>query len=428
MLTEAGIFLLQTLAIVAAPYVLWRYSYCHRIVPLVLIQILAGIAVGPSLLGQFSPDGFARLFSPDQLQHLSGIALIAIVMFSFVSGLHLDASVFRNRSGSLLLLGTSNVFVPLLIGFVGGLYFFGYQYDATAAPSAARQFALAIGLCTAVTAFPVLASILKEMKLIYEPIGQTALRLAALNDAALWLLLAVVLGSSDHANVYHLGTAGVFSAAAVYFLAMIYGVRPLLERMFAAGQAQHISDGALIGLICLAILSAVISDSLGLHYVLGAFLAGAIIPPHIGARVLEKIESLIYTLFTPFFFFFSGLKADIHGAQAGFWSMLFFMVMLSLVGKSATTLITARLLRFSWRDSLVLGALMQAKGLMELVVLSILLDAGLIEKQVFAALLVASLVSTALAVAMAKSALRLHRSCARPLHAGRPDTALDERP
>jgi Kef-type K+ transport system membrane component KefB len=260
---------------------------------------------------------------------------------------------------------------------------------------------LAVGVSISVTALPVLAAILREMDLLHDRLGQFALGLAALNDAVLWILLAALLA----------GTVGTTSAPdlirlAVAFLLYIAGmlgvVRPFLARILAHGEGDNLSDGKLMAALAIAISSAALTEAMGLHYIFGAFLAGAVMPATSRRAILGRLEPVTTMALMPFFFIVTGLKTTIDVGSAAFGQIFIFATAAAVGGKIAGTAVTARAVGESLPTALTLGALMQTKGLMEVVVLTVLLDARLITATVFSALVLMALVSTALAMPAAR--------------------------
>ena len=249
----------------------------------------------------------------------------------------------------------------------------------------------AIAICITVTALPVLAAILTEMRLISTSLGQTALALAALNDAALWLMLAVLLalvaGHGGMEAALHLG-------AAFAWVALLFVARPLLAR---------VPDGAMLVVgVTLAIVSAAVSEALGTGYLIGAFVAGLVVPARSRAALLERLEVVTATVLLPFFFMSTGLKALIEPGSASFLGLLAVATAATVLGKVAGTALPARAMGMAWPQALSLGVMMQTKGLMEVVVLAVLHDSGLIGSQVFSAMVAMAVVCTVIAAPLVR--------------------------
>src|SRR5690242_2189704 len=188
-MTADPIFILQALAIVALPVLVWRALRLRGAVPLVVVQILLGIALGPTLFGRLMPETYHLFFNPGTLTPLWGVASIAVLLFGFVTGLHLDPADFLGRGRAFAVVAGASVALPTAAGFLGGLWIAARQPAELGVGVGPVEFATAIGICIGVTALPVLGAILREMDLLGRRIGNYALGIAAVNDAALWLLL-----------------------------------------------------------------------------------------------------------------------------------------------------------------------------------------------------------------------------------------------
>jgi Kef-type K+ transport system membrane component KefB len=385
MMTFTQTLLVQFLLVVPLPFVLFIGFGSRRLVPLAVMQVLIGIALGPSLFGRLLPRMSAEIFRPDTLAPLAGLASVAVLLFSFVSGLHLDISRLRGRASALSVVAMSSLMAPITAGALCGLWIATWDTVAGSHPLA---FALAIGICTSVTAMPVLGAILREMKLLNEHVGQMAFSLAAVNDAVLWVALTILLA-----------TAGISGASAwrllvlpVYLAGMLFVARPLLARA-AAGMLVNgqLKDAGLAVIGGVAIGSALLAEVTGIEFILGAFLAGALMPPVLRKPVLDRLESVTMTLLMPFFFTLTGLKTFIDPASSTFLGVLLLTTLVAVASKLLGTALAARWTGESWSDSLALGSLMQTKGLMEVVVLTIFRSAGLISPEIFSALVCTTL-------------------------------------
>ena len=385
-MSTKAVLLAIALMIVLLPWLLWRVGAVRRVAPLAVVQILVGVALGPSCLGQAAPELHAALFTRPVLAALDGIASLGVLLYVFITGLHLDTSLLRQDGRRLGIIASGSVLVPLLSGASAGCWMLWAVPGALRPAGSSAAFVAAVAICIAVTALPVLAAVLQEMGLLRTRIGQTALALAALNDAALWVMLAVLLalaGTGGAGGLLRLG------AAALWFRILVGAVRPRLARLAGAGDQALLAGG-----VSLAILSACVSEALGTGYLIGAFAAGAVIPAGCRAALLARLELVTATVLLPFFFMATGLKAVIESGSASFLGLTALAVAATVVGKLAGTALPARRLGYTWADSLSLGAMMQTKGLMEVVVLSVLHEAGLIGGQVFSAMVAMAVVCT----------------------------------
>lgn len=392
-----------SLAVVILPWLVWRLGPVRRVAPLAVVQILAGVALGPSGFGQIAPGLHAALFSPPVLAALEGISSLGVLLYVFVTGLHLDLASLRRDARRLGAVALGSVSAPLLLGLGAGAWMLRAVPAAVGPSGGPVGFVAAVAICTAVTALPVLAAVLGELGLIGTRLGQTAIALAALNDAALWVMLAALLAVAGE----HGGAGGLLAlgAAALWFALLPLAVRPVLSRFAGAGEQAVLAAG-----VGVALLSAGVSEFLGTGYLLGAFAAGAVVPRAWRATLLGRLELLTATVLLPFFFTATGLRALIEPDSARFWGLLAVVVAATVAGKLLGTAPPARRLGFSWAESLMLGAMMQTKGLMEVVVLGVLRDAGLIGGQVFSALVAMAVVCTVLTAPVVRLCGRLEEN------------------
>jgi Kef-type K+ transport system membrane component KefB len=392
--------LVVSLVLVLLPWALWRVPAVRRVMPLAVAQILVGLALGPSGLGRVAPGWQAALFTPPVLAAVDGIGGLGVLLYVFVTGLHLDAAPLRRDAPRLAAAALGSVGVPLLFGAAaaGGML---HVAPAVLGPLGARAgFVAAVAICIAVTALPVLAAVLAEMALLRTRIGQTALVLAALNDAALWVMLAVLLPLAAAPGHGAAGLAGLAGAAA-WFAALFAAARLLASRLRDAKGQALLAVG-----VGLALLSAAASEALGTGYLIGAFAAGAAMPGPCRAALLDRLEAVTATVLLPFFFMSTGLRALVAPDQAGFLGLFALATVAAVAGKLVGTAWPARRLGFSWAEGFALGAMMQTKGLMEVVVLAVLHDAGLIGGQAFSALVAMAVACTVLAAPAVRLCLR----------------------
>jgi len=401
-MSGAQLFVVQALVIIAIPYGAWHFGRLHGLIPCVIVQILAGIALGPSLLGRVAPDAHTLLFGPATLGTVSGIAAIGVLLFGFITGLHLDLEHFRDRGIGFAAVGAASVLVPSALGALAGVWIIG-RFPGEIGPGAtSAEFVIAIGICAGVTALPVLGVILREMRLL-DRVGQWALGLAAFNDAALWILLAALLAGTAAASF---GALQIASVLPLYLLAMVFLVRPMLGRAVSISPSGNgLSDAALVGVAAVAIASSAITEAIGLHYIFGAFVAGAVMPDALRRPILAKLEPVTVMLLLPFFFMLTGLKTTIDPGSPAFTGIFLVATCVAIVGKVAGTALPARLIGWPWREAFALGVLMQTKGLMEVIVLTILLDSGIIGRNAFSALVLMAVVSTAIVMPLARASL-----------------------
>ena len=396
-------FLLQAFVIVTVPFVLSRALRLSGMVPLVMIQILVGIALGPSLFGRAAPETYRLLFNPTTLAPLSGAASIAVLFFGFITGLHVDVGSFRGRGRAFAAIAIASVVTPTALGIVGGI-FIGVRHPGEfGAHANLLRFSLAIGICVGVTALPVLAAVLREMGLLGQRIGHLALGIAAVNDAALWLLLGTLMTAIAGAAATPAGVLVLVLGLPVYLLVMVGIVKPALAyRVTALAHDGKVSEAALVVIGAAAIGSAMATQIIGLHFIFGAFVAGAVVPRQHCQAIADRLETMTIGVLMPFFFMLTGLRILVVPSSAAFMEVLLVTAALGVIGKVGGTAAVATLVGERWRNALCLGVLVQTKGLMEVVVLTILLEQEIISTTVFSALVVMAVISTAPVMPLAR--------------------------
>lgn len=408
-MTPSSIFLLQALFIVAAPVALLRLSGLKGLVPLVVVQILVGIALGPTVFGRLAPDYFEMFANLAVLSPLSGLASVAVLIFGLMTGLHLDPSVFRSNGRVFWGVAVANMVVPFILG-VGAAYWVLDRHPGELLPGVTRfEFMAALGLCVSMKALPVLGGILGEMGLLGRRIGSLALGVAGVNDIVLWAILGVLLtatadpGKGGHSLV---SPAYLLVLLPTYLAAMVLVVRPLLFRLLTARMRDSSVGRRPMVIVCaITIASALCTEMMGLHYIVGAFLIGVVTPMSLRKPILDQLQVLTVALLMPFFFTLTGARTLIDLNSATFTDIMLSTLFASSIGIIAGTVGAARSLGETWSTSFGLGSLLQAKGLTELIVLTVLLDEKIISVHVFSAMIVMAVVTTSIAMPLARYAL-----------------------
>jgi Kef-type K+ transport system membrane component KefB len=360
--------------------------------PPVIGEMFAGVLLGPSLLGRISQDASAFLLPASITPHLRALAQIGVVLYMFLVGLELDVSHLRHRAGSALVISATGIAVPLLLGSLVS----GFLYTQVSSPSV-PPFLFGAFFCVAlsVTAFPVLARIVAERKLDKSALGMLALTCAAADDIAAWCLLSIVV-SFAHSQP----SAGLVTVvlAAGYVCAMLLLVRPLFLRLSQREErAESLSRSTLVVLFSALLLSALATEWIGIHALFGSFLVGALIPAEslLAQRARAKLEDVVAVLFLPIFFAFTGLRTQIGLLSGGTaWMLCGLIIVVAFLGKAGGVSLAARLCGVPWRGALGLGALMNTRGLMELIVLNVGLDLGIISAALFTMMVIMALVTT----------------------------------
>ena len=386
------ILLLQILTIIVSARVLgWLMVKIGQ--PTVIGEIMAGILLGPSLLGWIFPSFSSFLFPKDSLPNLQFLSQIGLILFMFIIGMELDLRSLRKTARDAVVISHASIIFPYFLGVV--LAYFLY-HDFAPNNISFTAFALFMGIAMSITAFPVLARIVQERDLTKHPVGIMAIACAAADDVTAWCILAVVIAIVKAGS---LGSAFMTIGFAVgYVMLMIYLVKPLLERIAYRSFARETVNKAVIALIFSVLIgSAYLAEVIGIHALFGAFLAGVIIPsnPEFRHVLANKIEDISLVLLLPLFFVLTGLRTQVGLLNEGnTWLICGLIIMVAVTGKFLGSALAARLVGQSWKDSLTIGALMNTRGLMELVVLNIGFDLGILTPSVFSMMVIMALVTT----------------------------------
>jgi Kef-type K+ transport system membrane component KefB len=364
--------------------------------PAVVGEMAAGILLGPSLLGHCLPELSARLFPPASLDNIRFLSQVGLILFMFVVGMELDLSALRGKARQAVIISHASIALPFGLGL--GLAYFLYTGFAPAGVRFAA-FGLFLGIAMSITAFPVLARIVRDRGMHRTPLGTLVITCAAADDVTAWCLLAAVVALVKAGS---LGSAGfLLLLALAYVLLMVRVVRPLLAR---AGGPRHASGqpgkAALPVFFLTLILSAFAAEAIGIHALFGAFLAGAIMPADgpLRAFVSGKVQDVAVVLLLPLFFVFTGLRTEIGLLNSGYlWGICALITIVAVAGKLLGSALAARFVGHPWPDSLRIGALMNTRGLMEIVVLNIGYDLGILTPPIFAMMVIMALATTCMA-------------------------------
>jgi len=391
--TTTEIFLIAMGIIFTVPYLIWRFLRTDYYAPLVVVQILVGMLLGPGILGKFFPAYYAYVFRPAVIAPLNGIAWWAVMLFVCIAGIELDLKkVWRHRSESVtaaaLALG-----MPLLFGSLAALGLLRYA-GWTGAHASAWQFVLGIGMACAVTALPVLVLLMEKLEILRQPLGQRLLRYASLDDIAIWGVLAIIL--MDWSRVgRQAGFLLVFAAASVLF-----------RRLMRALDGRDRWYAALIWVL----LCGWAADWSGLHFMVGAFLSGAVMDAAWFEQVeMDRFRHYVLLGFMPVFFLSTGLRThwDLGGSAVLLAAGV--LTLAAVGGKLIGTTIAGRILGWERGEAAIVGWLLQTKGLIMIIFVNVLLDKDLISGESFTALLLMAVLSTMLTVPMVSGRLRRAR-------------------
>jgi Kef-type K+ transport system membrane component KefB len=383
----------QLLVIIAIAHLMGRVAVRMGL-PAVVGEMTAGILLGPSLFGLLAPDAFAFVFPADSLGALRILSQIGICLFMFAVGMELNVKQIRSKARAAVAVSHTSIVVPFLFGVLLAYFLFG----ELAGPAATFiGFALFMGISMSITAFPVLARILQERGLSRTVLGATAISCAAVDDVTAWSIMAFVVAIARSTS---LGGAVLSLLLALLFIAvMILGVRRALPRWLGKEQMTHEepSNGTLAIVICVVIAAALSTEVIGIHALFGAFLAGTVMPDAEGfrRRINARLAKFSSVLLLPLFFAFTGLRTQIGllGDLEG-WLLCLAIIVVATLGKLGASAVAARLAGMSWHESLQLGALMNTRGLMELIALNIGYDLGILSPRIFTMLVIMALVTT----------------------------------
>jgi Kef-type K+ transport system membrane component KefB len=378
--------------LIVARLVGWLFGKLHQ--PRVIGEMVAGILLGPSLLGWLAPNISANLFPSASLGHLNSLSQVGLLIFMFLVGLELDLRQLRTLGRAAVMTSQVSIIAPFILGSL----FAVYLYPRLSDPGVSfAGFALFMGAAMSVTAFPVLARILTERNMLRTRVGSVAITCAAVDDVTAWCILAgiiVIVRSSSLELPVWLTLSGL--AAFVVVMGLV--VRPALRRLEMVYEKRGNLTQDLIALILLVVLaSGWITESLGVHALFGAFLAGVVMPRHdkLTEELYQKLEAIVVVLLLPLYFALTGLRSSIlliNGPRM--WLYCAVIIVLAVVGKLGGSMFSARLNGMTWRESAAVGILMNTRGLVELVILNIGLDLGILSSALFSIMVLMALVTT----------------------------------
>ena len=363
--------------------------------PRVMGEVIAGIVLGPSVLGLISQNLQADLFPSDTLNLIGAAAQLGLIFYMFLVGLEIDLDQLKGKMGPAIAISNASVAVPMMLGMAIALPL----YTLVGPHTKFVSFALFMGVSMSITAFPVLARILAERRMTKRPIGSLVIGCAAIDDVTAWFLIALAVAVSAS------GTFGdvirTIGEAAAFTLVMLFGVRRLLARMGTAyDEVGRIPSGWFAAIIIGVLACAAETEAINIAFIFGGFMMGLVMPRH--ARLTEdvsrRIEDFVVTLLLPVFFVYTGLKTNVALLdRPALWLITLALIGIAIVGKLVGAAIAARVSGYDWRASAVIGTLMNTRGLTELIVLNLALSAGAITNALFAMLVIMAVVTTMMA-------------------------------
>ncbi len=387
-----AILLLQIITIiVVARFFGWIFRKIGQ--PSVIGEIIAGIFLGPSLVGMYFPEYSALLFPKESLGNLQFLSQIGLILFMFVIGMELDLKVLKNKAKEAVVISHASIVIPFALGM--GLSYFVYRQFA---PEGVEflSFSLFIGIAMSITAFPVLARIVQERGIQKTRLGTIVITCAAADDITAWCILAAVIAITKAGSF--VSSLYIIGLAMLYVVAMLYLVKPFLKKVGDLySNRESISKSVAAIFLLTLIISSYLTEIIGIHALFGAFMTGAIMPDIAKIRniFIEKVEDVAVILLLPLFFVFTGLRTEIGLINDLYlWKITGVIILVAVVGKFVGSALAARFVGQNWRDSLTIGALMNTRGLMELVVLNIGYELGVLSPKIFTMLVIMALVTT----------------------------------
>lgn len=361
--------------------------------PSVIGEIIAGIVLGPSLLGLYFPEFSLALFPVESLGNLQFLSQIGLILFMFIIGIELDLKVLQNRAKEAIVISHASIVIPFALG-IGLAYFVYYRFAPVGI--AFLPFALFMGIAMSITAFPVLARIVQERGIHKTKLGAIVITCAAADDITAWCILAAVIAivkaGTFVSSIYIIGLA------ILYVLGMFFIIKPFLKKIGELyGTKDNLSKPVVAIFFLTLIISSYLTEIIGIHALFGAFMTGVIMPDITKFRNLfiEKVEDVSVILLLPLFFVYTGLRTEIGLINDPYlWKITGFIILVAVIGKFFGSALAAKFVGQSWRDSLTIGALMNTRGLMELVVLNIGLDLKVLTPEVFTMMVIMALVTT----------------------------------
>jgi Kef-type K+ transport system membrane component KefB len=396
-MSTSELFLAAMLVIFVVPYAAWRLlgtiAGWQQAVPLAIVQIVCGVAMGPGVLGAAAPHFHAGLFTPAVTQLLAAVAMWAVMLFVFLAGIELDISeAWKKRSETGVTAGFA-LFVPLVAGAAATLVLQNVGMSWRGVQAQEWQTILGIGMACAVTALPILVLLLDELKILEQPLGQRVLSYASLDDVAIWAVLSVIL-----MDWQRLGRQAVF---AMLFAISAWAIRRLIHRL-------EERDRWFVALIWL-LVTALAADWCGLHYMVGAFLAGVVLDRQwFAPNRFVQFRNTVLIALMPVYFLSTGLRTSWETGGAATLLAASVLLIAAVGGKLLGISLAGRILRWERGEAWVIGWLLQTKALIMIIFVTILLDRALITSEAFTALLLMAVASTVLTVPVVRSRIRAY--------------------
>ncbi len=390
-ITTTELYLIAMVLIFAVPYLIWRVGRTEYYAPLVVVQIITGILLGPGVLGAAFPDYYRFVFTPEVVTALNGVAWWAVMIFVWIAGIELDLEEAWAKRGETSVTAGLALGMPLLFGCAAAAVMLMWKDGWMAPQGQTWQFVAGVGMACAVTALPILILLMEKLEILREPLGQRVLRYASLDDIAIWGVLALIL--LDWTRI---------GRQAIYLIGFI--VAAWLFRRLMRWLAER--DRWYVGLIWLAI-NGLIADWAGLHYMVGAFLSGAVMDARwFNQERMDLLRHHVLLVIMPVFFLSTGLRTnwDVGGTTVFIAAAL--LLVASVSGKLAGVHLAGRILKWQPGEASLIGWLLQTKALIMIIFVNILLDKAIITSETFTALLLMAVASTMLTIPVVTPKLR----------------------
>jgi Kef-type K+ transport system membrane component KefB len=387
---ENTLFLLQLAVIIGTSRaVAWLFKRIGQ--TQVVGEMAAGIVLGPTVFGYFAPQAFHSLFPPASLPFLNVLSQIGLVVFVFLVGVRTDFGELRPHSRLAGATSVGSILVPLVMGGLLAVYLFPRYGTVNQA-----SFALFVGTAVSVTAFPVLARILMERDLLNTRIGTLAIACAAVADLSAWVLLTIITVFTQQSRTVFppLWMAAIITC----YTACVFGARHLLERVSRGWEPGRPSLGAVALLLVLAMLSAAATEWMGLHALIGAFIAGLVTPRSVRKELVDHLEPATLILLIPIFFALTGIKVNfLFSAGSGAYMDLLLIMAVAVASKWGAAAVTSHWMGLPWHEASQLGLMLNTRGLVELIVLNVGLEAGIISTSLYSLMVCMAIVTTVMA-------------------------------
>jgi Kef-type K+ transport system membrane component KefB len=400
-LKPANMLLVQACIVILIPYLLWRPLQLGRWFPLGVIQIFCGVLLGPAIFGALAPDLFKALFGTvekggqviNRADGIAALATIAVCLFGFLAGADADKDLVRKSGRTVFLIGVPGMLIGWGIGIAAGFVIYYLIPAAHNFKPPIVSFALAYGLVIAVSALPILALILRELKFTQLRIGAVALASAGLADTLMWIGLALVAALAGIGGTISEALLKAFVGGALSIGFTLYVASPILNRMMA----KDAPESAIMTLAALSIfVASAITSITELHPVLGAFVAGVFLPDKVRELAAHSLDRPTSLVLMPFFFLITGLRTDFAFSDPTVWLLFGISTVLCVFGKIIGHGLAARFAGESWPFAFGIGMLLQTKGLMGIIVITVFRDKEIVSPLMFATAVLMCMFSTGL--------------------------------